>query len=275
LFVLERDPILYRHLLEVFREREGVKIEKKNVLKISFQDYLEPQEHRLSVIGNLPYAITSPILIHLVRERAFLSEAVVTMQREVSERLRAKPRTKSYSSFTCLLQCFADIEPKFRIPRNVFYPQPNVESEVVRLRFLAKPRVSPKDLDFMIRIIRTGFRWGKSPPEDCPACSAATRVVLALAGIHWHIAISPSAPAIGVGSGVMESNRAGPADARSKSCRSSLGLPLYRTTPARTPNTPRIVIRPPKRYGRDACFLSVAMGGFLLLISMLVCYWDG
>ena len=157
LSVLETDPILFQYLSAHFSDRKNVQIEKKDVLKISFQNYLRLPNDKVYVIGNLPYAITSPILIHFINERLFIGEALITVQKEVAERLRAKPRTKAYSPLSCLLQLFTDVEPQFKISKNAFYPRPEVDSEVVRLRFLEKSSVSPRDLNFMIRVIRTGF----------------------------------------------------------------------------------------------------------------------
>ncbi len=153
-YVLEPDPVLYGYLSEKFQGREGVWIEKKDILKTSFKEYAAPKAR---VIGNLPYAITSPILIHLVNERRFLEEAVVTVQEEVAERLKAKPRTKAYSPLSCLLQCFAEITALFKIPPGAFYPRSKVDSRVVRIRFLIRPAVAPRDLDFMFQVIRAGF----------------------------------------------------------------------------------------------------------------------
>ena len=157
LSVLETDPRLFRYLSAHFGGQKNVQIEKKDVLKISFQNYLQLPDDKVYVIGNLPYAITSPILIHLINERLFIREALITVQKEVAERLRAKPRSKAYSPLSCLLQLFTEVDPQFKISKNAFYPRPKVDSEVVRLRFLEKPSVSPRDLDFMIKVIRTGF----------------------------------------------------------------------------------------------------------------------
>jgi len=157
LTVFETDAVLYRFLSKSFQERKNASIEKKDILDVSFQNYLRFPEEKVYVIGNLPYAITSPILVHLIEQRDFIREALITVQREVSQRLRAKPRTKAYSPLSCLLQCFTQIIPEFKISKSAFYPHPKVDSEVVRLRFLEKPAVSPKDLNFMTRVIRTGF----------------------------------------------------------------------------------------------------------------------
>ena len=89
LYVLEPDPILYGYLLEHFWGKEGIVIEKKDFLKVFFHEYCRVPNERFRIIGNLPYAITSPILLHLIDQRDFLQEAVVTVQKEVAERITA------------------------------------------------------------------------------------------------------------------------------------------------------------------------------------------
>ncbi len=100
----------------------------------------------LSVIGNLPYYITSPILFALLDARAVVGEVVVMMQREVAERLVAAPRTKAYGILSVAVQRYADVRLLFRVPPTVFHPRPNVESAVVRLVMRADaPPVSRHD----------------------------------------------------------------------------------------------------------------------------------
>ncbi len=156
LYVLEVDPALHAFLVKRF-EGSGLILEKKDILRTSFKEYCRQPGDKISIIGNLPYAITSPILLHLIEQREFLREAVITVQQEVAERLTARPRTKAYGSLSCFVQCFTDCRSQFNIPPSAFYPVPEVNSEVVRLRFLETPRVSPKNLEFMQRVIRTGF----------------------------------------------------------------------------------------------------------------------
>jgi len=157
IIVLEPDPRLYTFLSKQFEDEPHVTLEEKSVLKVSFGEYLTGGSTKLTVVGNLPFAITSPILIHLIEERSFIKSALLTVQREVAQRLYAKPRTKAYSPLSCLLQCYTEMTPQFQIPRNAFYPAPEVVSEVVAFRFLEKPKVSPQNMSFMFQVIRTGF----------------------------------------------------------------------------------------------------------------------
>jgi 16S rRNA (adenine1518-N6/adenine1519-N6)-dimethyltransferase len=109
----------------------------------------------LSLIGNLPYYITSPILFHVLDHRGHFREAVFMMQKEVAERLVAKPRTKEYGILSVQTQLLSDVELLFEVPPTVFRPQPKVDSAVVRLRF---GRPAPDtDLLFLKRVVRLAF----------------------------------------------------------------------------------------------------------------------
>lgn len=97
---------------------------------------------KIRVIGNIPYYITSPILFHLIDNRRAVAEAVLMMQREVAERLTARPRTKEYGILSVMTQTYCEPERLFNVPPSCFYPRPKVTSTVVRLRFVEAPDVT-------------------------------------------------------------------------------------------------------------------------------------
>lgn len=110
---------------------------------------------KLSVIGNLPYYITSPILFHVLDHRGYFREAVFMMQKEVAERLVARPRTKEYGILSVQTQLLSDVELLFDVPPTVFRPPPKVDSAVVRLRF---GRPAPDtDLSMLKTLVRMAF----------------------------------------------------------------------------------------------------------------------
>jgi 16S rRNA (adenine1518-N6/adenine1519-N6)-dimethyltransferase len=106
----------------------------------------------ISVVGNLPYYITSPILFSVIDNRGLFKEAVFMMQKEVAERLVAKPRTKAYGILSVQTQIWSNVDYLFTVSRHVFNPKPNVESAVVKLRFNSPvPEVDPVKLKLVIR----------------------------------------------------------------------------------------------------------------------------
>jgi len=99
----------------------------------------------LAVISNTPYYLSTEILFALLENRQHISEAVLTMQKEVAERIVAEPRTKAYGILSVLVQLFADAAYAFTVSRHVFTPQPDVTSAVLHVRF--GPEHEPEDLD--------------------------------------------------------------------------------------------------------------------------------
>jgi 16S rRNA (adenine1518-N6/adenine1519-N6)-dimethyltransferase len=123
-------------------EMPALAIIKQDILKIEWETLAKAvSEENVTdnalwyVVGNLPYYITSPILFKLLDWRQNLSEAVVMMQKEVAERLVAKPRTKAYGILSVQFQIMCTMEYVLTVPPGVFVPPPKVDSAVVRLTF--------------------------------------------------------------------------------------------------------------------------------------------
>ncbi len=103
------------------------------------------EQARLAVVGNLPYYITSDILLHLFAHQAVISHAVLMVQREVADRMVAEPGTRDYGMLAATCQLYARGERLFSLPPSAFSPPPQVHSSVVRLRFA--PRFAELNLD--------------------------------------------------------------------------------------------------------------------------------
>ncbi|HLA69411.1 MAG TPA: 16S rRNA (adenine(1518)-N(6)/adenine(1519)-N(6))-dimethyltransferase RsmA [Bacteroidota bacterium] len=122
--------------VEVLRERFGSDLEiiQKDILEVDPAILKEKYGKRIRVVGNIPYYITSEILFWMIDNRTAFEDAVVMMQLDVARRLVAKRRTKEYGILSVVTQCYSDAKILFRVSRNSFYPAPNVDSAVVRLR---------------------------------------------------------------------------------------------------------------------------------------------
>ena len=112
----------------------------------------------IKVAGNIPYNITSPILEWLVTQKKYVPLAVLTMQWEVAERLAAKPSTKAWGPLSVFVQFHADVEVIRKIGKASFYPEPQVDSAVVRLRFLKNNRLGVADEAMFFSIVRKCFQ---------------------------------------------------------------------------------------------------------------------
>ncbi|WCK54620.1 16S rRNA (adenine(1518)-N(6)/adenine(1519)-N(6))-dimethyltransferase RsmA [Aneurinibacillus sp. Ricciae_BoGa-3] len=112
---------------------------------------------RVSVVANLPYYVTSPILMKLLEERLPLENIVVMIQKEVAERLAASPGSKAYGALTVLAQFYAESDIVTVVPHSVFIPQPNVDSAVLRLRIREKPAVDVDSEAMFYRVVKASF----------------------------------------------------------------------------------------------------------------------
>jgi 16S rRNA (adenine1518-N6/adenine1519-N6)-dimethyltransferase len=143
---IELDRILAARLRMEFARRPNVEILEANVLNVDFaaivQGHLRgisdrteaPDGRRAKLVGNLPYYITSDILLKLFSQQQHFSEFVIMVQREVADRLAAKPGTRDYGLLTVTAQLHVDIEPLFTLPPGAFAPPPKVYSTVLRLK---------------------------------------------------------------------------------------------------------------------------------------------
>ncbi len=120
-----------------------LKVVQSDVLQVDWTALAELRGGPLSVIGNLPYHITSQILFCLLDNHRAIRQAVVTMQVEVAQRIIAPPRCKDYGILSVLFQLYTKPSINFKIPPTVFYPQPKVTSALVTLDFLQTPDGSP------------------------------------------------------------------------------------------------------------------------------------
>jgi len=112
---------------------------------------------RMKVVGNLPYYITSPIIEYLIENRRRIISALITVQREVANRLMASPGTKDYSSISCYVRYYTKPSYIHTIRRTAFYPEPEVDSSLIKLDILDRPSVEVRDEKMLFRIIRGAF----------------------------------------------------------------------------------------------------------------------
>ena len=112
---------------------------------------------RFKVVANLPYYITTPIIMGLLEQKLPLDSITVMVQKEVAERMQAKPGTKDYGALTLAVQYYSDAEIIANVPSNCFIPRPNVDSAVIRLKLHDTKPVQPENEEKMFRVIRASF----------------------------------------------------------------------------------------------------------------------
>ncbi len=109
-------------------------------------------------LGNLPYNITTPIMMRFLEENIPVERMIFMMQKEVAERITGQPKTKDYNALSVLVDYRAEVTKLFNVSRHVFRPKPRVDSAVVRLDVRSNPKVKVKDETFFINMVRAAFR---------------------------------------------------------------------------------------------------------------------
>lgn len=136
LLVYEVDTELIQYLNEFFSEYENFYLKNEDILKADInqdiKEYLSDVD-KIVVISNLPYHITTPIIMRFLEEVDGVHSLILMMQLEVAKRITSKPNTKDYNALSIIVQHQTDAKYLFKVPKTVFYPRPNVDSAVIRL----------------------------------------------------------------------------------------------------------------------------------------------
>lgn len=128
---------------------------KADVTQVIAEHFQEGQE--VHVVANLPYYITTPILMKLIRDRLPVTSLTVMIQKEVADRMSGKPNSKSYGSLSLAVQYYSEAKVVMNVPKQVFMPQPNVDSSILQLTIRQQPPVDVTDEDFFFEIIQASF----------------------------------------------------------------------------------------------------------------------
>ena len=156
----EIDQRLLPILNDTLSPYENVKIIHQDVLEADVQEVLDQDFENIDdimVVANLPYYVTTPIIMKLLEERLPIRGIVVMLQKEVADRISAKPGTKNYGSLSIAVQYYTEAEIVMIVPKTVFVPQPNVDSAVIRLTTRERPAVLVKDEQFFFQVTRSSF----------------------------------------------------------------------------------------------------------------------
>ena len=156
----EIDQRLLPVLEDTLSPYDNVKIVHSDILKADVEKVIAeemPGIDDIMVVANLPYYVTTPILMKLLNDRLPIRGFVVMMQKEVADRITAKPGTKAYGSLSIAIQYYVTAEIAMVVPKTVFMPQPNVDSAVIRLIKHETPPVTVIDEDFLFQVTRASF----------------------------------------------------------------------------------------------------------------------
>lgn len=152
---IEVDKDLIGLLNERFPER--LEIINVDALKVSFLELARERNCRFKAVSNLPYNISGPILTKFLNEREAFSLLVLMFQKEVAERIAASPDTKDYGILSVFSQIWAEVKIEFNVSKNLFTPRPKVDSSVVSLKILDKPKIEIKDERAFKTVVKAAF----------------------------------------------------------------------------------------------------------------------
>ena len=156
---VEIDKELIPVLNDTLSDYDNVTIINEDILKVDIEKLVQERNggNPIKVVANLPYYITTPIIMGLLENHVPVDNITVMVQKEVALRMQAKPGTKDYGALSLAVQYYAKPYIAANVPPNCFIPRPNVGSAVIRLELFDEPPVSVKDEKMMFSIIRASF----------------------------------------------------------------------------------------------------------------------
>lgn len=166
---VEIDPFAIGVLNEVFEEYDNLRIVKNDILKTDLSEILSDSASRgnLKAISNLPYYITSSVILLLLESEYKFEKIIVMVQKEVSERLSAKPGSKNYSAFTVLLNYYANARKLFDVSHTNFIPAPKVDSSVVEIIPLKDAPVKVDNEEVFVKTVKAAFSMRRKTLQNC------------------------------------------------------------------------------------------------------------
>lgn len=158
---IELDAVLFRRLESELGELPNVELFHGDALRYPYE-LLE----KFRVVANIPYYITTPILFCLLKHRGRLQSMTILMQREVAERIVARPGGRDYGVLSISVQYYGRPELKFLVPRGAFRPVPKVDSALLHVEVNAAPCIKVPDEELFFRVVRTAFSQRRKVLEN-------------------------------------------------------------------------------------------------------------
>lgn len=165
---VEIDKTLIPVLNEVLSDFDNIEIINEDILKVDISEIVRANGGRpIKLAANLPYYITTPIIMGILEQRLPVESITVMVQREVALRMQAAPSTKDYGALSLAVKYYSEPYLVANVPRNCFMPRPNVDSAVIRLLLRSAPPVKPRDEALMFALIRAAFSQRRKTLLNC------------------------------------------------------------------------------------------------------------
>ncbi len=165
---VEIDKTLVPILGELLADYDNIEIINEDILKVDINELIERHKGmNVKMAANLPYNITTPIIMNILEKHIPMESLTVMIQKEVAYRMNAKPSTKDYGSLSLVTQYYCEPYLVANVPQNCFMPRPNVDSAVIKLTILKEPRVNVKNEQFMFEFIKAAFSQRRKTLVNC------------------------------------------------------------------------------------------------------------
>lgn len=156
-YAIEIDKKLIPIVAETTSQYNNIVLINKDFLETQLTDIVEEKNSPVKVIANIPYYITTPIIMKCLESEIFVDTLVLMIQKEVAERLSASASTKQYGSLSVAVQYYANVEFVSKVSKTSFYPVPNVDSGIVKLRKKPETDLTLKDKELFFQVTRGSF----------------------------------------------------------------------------------------------------------------------
>jgi 16S rRNA (adenine1518-N6/adenine1519-N6)-dimethyltransferase len=192
-YAVEKDRELVEILSGVLVEKEiaNIVLLNKNIFDLEIEDIAHREQCKLKVAGNLPYNVSSQIVMWAIDHRHIMEKAVFMLQKEMARRISAPPGSDDYGRLSVMVQYFGDVEKIARINAHQFYPRPKVDSEVIEIRFKAAMDHPAADEAIFSAVVKAAFGKRRKTLRNALANSDMNLEPGILDGLWAHSAIDP------------------------------------------------------------------------------------
>lgn len=161
IYAIEKDatliPLLKAELLAKNLSLDKIEIQNRNILDVDFFEFENRCSGKMVAFGNLPYNISSQVIVKLIQSRGLFKKAIFMFQKELSERLVALPGGKEYGRLSVALRYCSDIRTIAFVKKEMFFPKPKVDSEVIEITFKDRPDQIARNEAFFFQVIKAAF----------------------------------------------------------------------------------------------------------------------
>ena len=165
---VEIDTTLVPILGELLSDFDNIEIINEDILKVDVNAIAEKYpDKKIKMVANLPYYITTPIIMNVLENHIPVESITVMIQKEVAYRMKAQPSTKDYGSLSLAVQYYCEPYLVANVPQNCFMPRPNVDSAVIKLTVMYMPKVQVNNEKFMFEFIKAAFSQRRKTLVNC------------------------------------------------------------------------------------------------------------